>query len=153
MTATKPSDGLVLQRILSLDDEKDALVALIVSAHNDGDSSSDVVTERVVSILSRLRHLIYEQKQVTPLRIAVVVEEPPNGGAEVRAYRSALSEAARGICQSLAREIGPRIRINTVRCDNINRTTIDPTLHFLASSQADFLTGSTIDLRQDQEGR
>jgi hypothetical protein len=107
-----------------------------------------MLTDSIAELFSSLRaHLCTQPDAGSPKRVVIVVEEPEGLSLDQRAIRAAAGEAARGIAQALARERGPGLRINVIRCQEASADTLTPTLEFLASPAADFITGSTIDLR------
>ncbi|MET7992849.1 hypothetical protein ABZU76_18350 [Amycolatopsis sp. NPDC005232] len=82
-------------------------------------------------------------QQAGPLKIALVATRSADDADQV-----ALAEAARGVAQSLARELGPNVRINTVVCDGTSEKDLRPTFNFLAGPGSGYDAGATIDLRR-----
>lgn len=102
------------------------------------------VTETNVVLFERLRELATGVPQGEKRLIAVVVIEPPGGRANPDAV--AAVESVRGAVLSLAVEQGPVVRLNVV----VARRAADAAqaLQYLASPDADYVTGSTLDLRE-----
>ncbi|WP_432855605.1 hypothetical protein ACQPXB_22745 [Amycolatopsis sp. CA-161197] len=102
------------------------------------------VTSEIVETFNVLQELLADHdEQAGPLRVALVTTQSGS-----HAGQNALVEAMRGIAQSLARELGARIRINSVVCDAESEMDLQPTLDFLAGSGSGYVTGATIDLRR-----
>lgn len=149
---TTATETLAVSRIPSPDDDAGPLVVLIAHDRGTEDAHAAALTDCVVDLLSRLRHLVYEEEHAEPLRVAVVVELTRDNGTEARAFRSALAEAVRGICHGLTREIGRGLRISTILCERADEDTVGATLRFLASGQSNFIAGATLDLRAPEGG-
>ncbi|WP_437773388.1 hypothetical protein [Arthrobacter sp. KNU40] len=143
-SGTPGPDGIVETDIPA---ECGRLIVLRAATPPSGETEIDFVAGTVAGLLDRLRSKIYGDGAANVIRVALVVEEPKIGSVENRALNAALGEASRGIAQSLARELGPSLRINSILCDQAVAELLAPTLSFLGSEAANFVTGSTIDLR------
>ncbi|MCQ8187806.1 hypothetical protein [Streptomyces rugosispiralis] len=134
-------------RIGPVDGVVDAPEPLCVVALGYGeveDSFHVWVTETNVELFERLRELATGAPREEKRLIAVLVTEPPGGRANPDAV--AAVESVRGAVLSLAVELGPAVRLNIV----VARQAADAAqvLRYLASPDADYVTGSTFDLRE-----
>ncbi|MGW3950262.1 hypothetical protein ACWEKM_04720 [Streptomyces sp. NPDC004752] len=102
------------------------------------------VTETNVVLFERLRELATSVPPGEKRLIAVLVTEPPGGSVNPDVV--ATVESVRGAVLSLAVEQGPVVRLNIV----VARQAADAAqaLQYLASPDADYVTGSTFDLRE-----
>lgn len=120
----------------------DAITVLTTQAGvREGSASFDaLVSDIVVATLETLK------AEWSPDGGSVIVLQIDDGSVPQQ-YAEALFEALRGICGSLTLESpGAAARINLVRA--ASRSEAESTLRFLGADRANFVAGSTIDMKK-----
>ncbi len=104
---------------------------------------TDLVIEAVSALGATLSTILYTDERNRPIRILVAVATNPS---PIDPVEAACAEAARGLVQGLAVEFGLQARLNFALADHFG-VELDETVAFLGAADADFVTGSTFDLR------
>ena len=116
---------------------------------SSGDPFQGWIVERTVALIGELRELVLADSDRV-IRIAIVVTAAAQDDDWRAAAADGLCEAVRGVVGSLTLEQGPRLRLNAVIAEAAEHDEVRETLVFLSSAEADFVAGSTFDLRHAQ---
>jgi hypothetical protein len=103
------------------------------------------LVEAPVRLLDGVRQLLADEAPRLRVAVAVVVHEA--GDPFAAAIAAGAVEALRGAVQSLTHELGSRAAINIVIARPGELEPLRSTLAFLASEDASYLAGATLDLR------
>lgn len=154
----QPAGGTVLDILgtggdLATDVQTDGLTVLLLHLVVRGGVDACFkrwVVDGSVGIIDHLRELVDRNStSEREIRVVIVVAEEKQtaGSNEEQAAAAAAHAAVQGIVHSLTLELGKRVRLNAVSCGTGSRG-LRQTLQFLGADDAQFIAGSTFDIRE-----
>ncbi len=126
----------------------EGLQVLHIAADDSGDDPfATWVVEKTIDVIARLRDILLggSPPSATKIAVVVIVDEQPD--AWKAAAADGLCDGLRGAVGALTLERGASLRLNLVLASAAATSELEETLAFLASPSANFVAGSTFDLR------